>query len=40
VTVWALVKPKLFALDLALAILGTRRVGYIFELALAVSHTG
>jgi uncharacterized membrane protein YraQ (UPF0718 family) len=37
--VWALVKPKVFALYLAFAILGALIAGYTFELALAVTHT-
>ena len=38
-TLWALVKPKVFALYLAFAILGALIAGYAFELVLAVSVT-
>lgn len=38
-TLWALVKPKVFALYLAFAIAGALIAGYAFDLALAVSVT-
>jgi uncharacterized protein len=34
--VWALVKPKVFALYIAFAIVGALLAGYAFEFALAV----
>jgi hypothetical protein len=36
---WALVKPKVFALYLAFAITGALLAGYAFDLVLALSGT-